>query len=151
MEVNDIAKETVEVLKFTNVDFKSRISEKLLNLLEELSHQSTKEVKIDLNKKLNEQNISEECKDLLSLLYLNYYASENEKEEILKIWKENDNIYQKELEGKYDIDKIFEKNTQEKIKNTEESNIQEEVKMPAVIKETFLEKLINRIKKIFSR
>ena len=151
MEVNDIAKETVEVLKFTNVDFKSRISEKLLNLLEELSHQSTKEVKIDLNKKLNEQNISEECKDLLSLLYLNYYASENEKEEILKIWKENDNIYQKELEGKYDIDKIFEKNTQEKIKNTEESNIQEEVKMRAVIKETFLEKLINRIKKIFSR
>lgn len=151
MEVNDIAKETVEVLKFTDVDFKSRISEKLLNLLEELSHQSTKEVKIDLNKKLNEQNISEECKDLLSLLYLNYYASENEKEEILKIWKENDNIYQKELEGKYDIDKIFEKNTQEKIKKTEESNIQEEVKMPAVIKETFLEKLINRIKKIFSR
>lgn len=151
MEVNDIAKETVEVLKFTDVDFKSRISEKLLNLLEELSHQSTKEVKIDLNKKLNEQNISEECKDLLSLLYLNYYASENEKEEILKIWKVNDNIYQKELEGKYDIDKIFEKNTQEKIKKTEESNIQEEVKMPAVIKETFLEKLINRIKKIFSR
>lgn len=151
MEVNDIAKETVEVLKFTDVDFKSRISEKLLNLLEELSQKSTKEVKIDLNKKLNEQNISEECKDLLSLLYLNYYASENEKEEILKIWKENDNIYQKELEGKYDIDKIFEKNTQERMKKTEKSNIQEEVKMPAVIKETFLEKLINRIKKIFSR
>ena len=151
MEVNDIAKETVEVLKFTDVDFKSRISEKLLNLLEELSQKSTKEVKIDLNKKLNEQNISEECKDLLSLLYLNYYASENEKEEILKIWKENDNIYQKELEGKYDIDKIFEKNTQERMKKTEKSNIQEEVKMPTVIKETFLEKLINRIKKIFSR
>ena len=49
------------------------------------------EVNIDISKELEEQNISQESKDMISLLYYKYIADDDEKIELIKIWSNNDN------------------------------------------------------------
>ena len=115
METKDIAKETIEVFKYFDTSLTENISKSFLDFLEELSQESNIIVNIDSNKKLRDQNISEECKDLISLIYYNYIADENEKKEILKIWNNNERIYQKDLNEIYKVDKIFEKKEGTKI------------------------------------
>ena len=133
IQVQDIAKETVEILKYTDSNFTSKISKKVLDFLQEVSEKSDITVNIDVNKKLSEQDISEQCKDLISLLYYNYCANETEKKEILKIWKENDNLYQRDLEEEYNVEKIFEN-------KKKKTNSIDETKLPMVIKEIYLKK-----------
>ena len=55
------------------------------------------------------QNITEEAKDLIALLYYEYILNENEKNELLKVWKKNKGNYQNELNKKYNLDKILKK------------------------------------------
>ena len=86
MEISDVAKETIELLKYFDSDFISKISTELLEFLKKLAQSSTINVTIDKNKKLKDQNVSEECKSLISLIYHDYIAEEDEKEEIEKIW-----------------------------------------------------------------
>ena len=93
--MNDTAKETIEILNYCNPVFLSKIPSIVLTDLKKLAETSNKIVKIDKTKKLVEQNILEESKDFISLLYYNYIADEEEKEEILKIWKENEVAYNK--------------------------------------------------------
>ena len=79
VEICDVALETLEVLKYFNTEFTSKISESFLNSLKELAKKSKLEVKIDANKILINQNISEETKDIISLIYYNYFADDKEK------------------------------------------------------------------------
>ncbi len=93
IDVSNIAKETIEVLNYFDEEFISKISKNFLNNLYELSKNSNISVTIDENKNLKDQNISEECKDLLSVLYYRYIATETEKMDIIEIWKSNDILY----------------------------------------------------------
>ena len=65
VEICDVALETLEVLKYFNTEFTSKISESFLNSLKELAKKSKLEVRIDANKKLINQNISEETKYII--------------------------------------------------------------------------------------
>lgn len=87
VEICDVALETLEVLKYFNTEFTSKISESFLNSLKELAKKSKLEVKIDANKKLINQNISEETKDIISLIYYNYFADDKEKMKLQKYGK----------------------------------------------------------------
>lgn len=138
METKDIAKETIEVFKYFDTSLTENISKSFWDFLKELSQESNIIVNIDSNKKLRDQNISEECKDLISLIYYNYIADENEKKEILKIWNNNEKIYQKYLNKIYNVDKIFEKKSSKKVAETE---------LPIVYKENIFNKIIKFIKK----
>lgn len=138
--MNDIAKEVVSILDYVDYELIKKIPIKFLDYLKNTAKDSNKNVNIDLNKSLLEQNISEESKDLIALIYYNYFADENEKSQISKIWVNNEKIYQKNLEENYDLNSIF-KNNLEKEYNKE---------LPLVIKkEGLLNKIINFIKKIF--
>ena len=144
LEMSDVAKETIEILNLFNPKFISKISNTFLNGLKELAKDSKKIVEIDKSKKLKEQNISEESKDLISLIYYNYIATEEEKREIAKIWNENEIIYQKELSEKYSVDNLF--NANEKIE------VQENTNLPDVIrKDTLIDKIKRFLQKIFHR
>ena len=138
--MNDIAKEVVSILDYVDYELIKKIPIKFLDYLKNTAKDSSKKVDIDLNKSLLEQNISEESKDLIALIYYNYFADENEKSQISKIWVNNEREYQKNLEENYDLNSIF-KNNLEKEYNKE---------LPLVIKkEGLLNKIINFIKKIF--
>ena len=115
-EINDIAKETIYVLKNFNPTFTSKISKRILKDLEELAKTSKKEVKIDKTKSLKDQNILQVTKDMIALLYYNYIALPEEKKEIIQKWNENEARYQERLRRKYNLDNVFKK------ENTKENN-----------------------------
>lgn len=140
-EINDVAEETLEVLRYFDNEFVSKIPRNVIKKLEELAIDSDEEVIIDKSKKLNEQAISEECKGLISLIYYNYFTNDEEKKEILNIWNENERLYQEELSQKYKIDII--------LKNKKQNNdIQENL---LVVKENknIFQKIWSFIEKLF--
>ncbi len=140
--MNDIANEVVSVLNYMEQDLVKKIPIKFLDFLKNLAKDSNKKINIDLNKSLLEQNISEESKDLIGLIYYNYLVDENEKKQILKIWSNNEREYQKNLENKYNLDNIF------KINLENENNSE----LPVVIKkEKLIDKIIKFIKNIFAK
>ena len=140
--MNDTAKEVISVLNYFDYDLIRRIPKKFLDYLKDKAKDSNKKVDIDINKSLLEQNISEESKDLIALIYYNYFSDESEKMRILKIWSNNEKIYQKSLEEKYNLDNIFKNNIENENNN----------ELPLVIKkEKLLDRIINFIKKYLYR
>ena len=105
----DIAKEVTKVLEYADDNIISKIPEKFLNLLNKIAEKSDKEIEIDVNKELTEQNISEESKDLIALIYYSYIANDEEKKQLAKKWNENKNEKKKkiELEEKKTINEVF--------------------------------------------
>ena len=89
---SDLAKEFLTFLSFMDEDTIKNIPSNFLKMFSDLAANSTKEFYIDKNKNLNEQNMSEECKDLLSLLYFINSNDSNEQNEILNAWNLNDDI-----------------------------------------------------------
>ena len=106
----DIAKEVTTVLEYADDNILKKIPEKFLLTLEKVAEKSNKEIEIDMNKELTEQEISEESKDLIALIYYSYIANEEEKIKLLEKWNENEKKYNLELEKKYSINEIFKKN-----------------------------------------
>lgn len=145
MEIRDVAKETIELLNYFDSKFISKISTKFLHFLEELAQSSTINVTIDKKKKLKDQNVSEECKSLISLIYYDYIANEEEKKKIEKIWSDNELVYQQKLRERYNPNDIFKKKRQ----NYEEIIEKEELQLIEYKKESFWSKLLNGIKSFF--
>ena len=77
--IYDAAKETLEIFRHFDTAFVSQVPSEFLAELEQFASQSTKAFQVDLQKRLMEQELSEEAKDLLSFLYYSYGASEAEK------------------------------------------------------------------------
>ncbi len=143
-KINDICKEVLTILAFLNGELIEKIPTKVFQKLTELAAESKCSYYISTKKNLNEQNISEESKDLIALLYYNYMADENEKNELLKIWNENEKEYQKKLNEKYNIDNIFKKTNKQDYVNIEKIADNDETSL-IQYKETFFTKLKNYV------
>lgn len=139
IKINDVAKETVMVLKYFEEKFTSKIPSKFILLLNRLAQESNIDVYIDKGKKLNEQNISEECKDLISLMYYSYIADGTEKKEIGKIWRQNEELYQNKLKEKFDYDNM--------LKNNLENKLVDNKALPAIIsKPSLIQRIVKALK-----
>lgn len=90
VDKKDLYKEVLIVLSNFNKDIIKKIPDNIFIKLVEMAADSKKEVNIDLNKKLEEQDVSQECKEMIALIYYQYIADSDEKKELIKIWKEND-------------------------------------------------------------
>ena len=83
---------------------------------------------------LKEQDISKETQAILALIYESYFATEEEKRQLLKERNEQINL-------KYNTDNLF--------KNKEYKN--EKHELIVVKKQSFFEKIINKIKLFFHK
>ena len=119
------------------------IPPKLFNLISHFSN-SKYFIDVDTEKPLEEQNISEETKNMLIVFKYNYWSNEEEKQEIIKQLNENEKKYQEELRERYNTDNLF-KNKDIKAEITEESVAMVEYK------ESIFSRIINKIKRIFKR
>ena len=106
----DISKETLTFLAFLDNKMIERIPSKIITKLCEEAADSELDFYIDPSKSFEEQNISEKSKDLISLIYYDYIAENEEKKEILKQWKLNEKNYREAQEEKYSYDNIFRNN-----------------------------------------
>lgn len=143
-ELNDIANETLVVIEHFEFKLIKQIPQRVINYLKELAIKSKKKYKIDVNKSLANQDISEQSKDLISYIYYKYIASEEEKKEILKKWDKNEIEYIKGLNKKYNCDKLF--NKKKYIVQNVGSNTE-----IAEYKENVFTKIKNMIFKIFGK
>lgn len=90
MEKKDVYKEVFVVLSNFNNEIIEKIPSRVFNKIANLAADSEIEVNIDMTKELEEQNISQESKDMISLLYYKYIADDDEKIELIKIWSNNE-------------------------------------------------------------
>jgi hypothetical protein len=89
-ELNDAVKEFLIVLENCEKSIKEKIPQNVLEYFQELASNSNKIFYIDKTKKLSNQNLSEECKNIISMVYFSYIASASEKEELKQAWIKND-------------------------------------------------------------
>ena len=100
---------------------------------------------INVNTPINEQPIKNDTKILLSLLYRNYWCSEEKKRELLEEDMYLKSEREKEIHEKYNPDNIF-KTKQQKI--ISEESIVNNVSM-VEYKESIFKRILNKIKCIF--
>ena len=99
--------ELLEVLSYMDEEYTNKIPKKLMALFKE-NALSTYEKHIDINKSLEEQNISRKTTALIAVLTVQYWCeNENQKQELLNIFNENERKYQEEIREKYNPDNIF--------------------------------------------
>ena len=134
--------EVDEVLNLMDKEFQRKIPEKLRKLISE-SKLKDYNVVINPDIPLNEQNISRKALAMLAVLNYNYWCTEEKKKkDLIEKYKNNEIIKQEKLKEIYNPDNIFTK----KSKMTEE--FQDKQLIIYNKKESIINKLINKIKKI---
>lgn len=143
VEISDVAKETLYILEYFNPEFVAKIPLSFKNNLKEIAKSSNMTVKIERSKKLKEQPVLEETKELIALIYYSYVATEEQKMKLTEIWCENEKVYQEELREKYNPDNIFKENNK-----IQEENVKKEVGLIEIKKENRLTAFFRKILKL---
>lgn len=142
--LNKAYSEVYEILKLLNNEYFNKVPKKFITFIEKgKDNNYIPNIKPDVP--LEEQNLLQETIDILAMLKLDYWCSdENEKRELLSILEQNEQDYQKELHEKYNPDNIF-KNKQ---KENNKINKQEEKSIAVIKKEKWYQKIFSTLKRI---
>ena len=92
-------KEVDEILKYTDIDLVNKIPKKFINFLR-ANMNNDYEFNVQEGLHLNKQNLSEEANNILALIYRDYWATEEEKEEFRKKDEEERKLNEEKLEQK---------------------------------------------------
>lgn len=127
-EINQIAyAEVMQVLKYFDRNLVMKIPVELLEYFKE--HQK-KDLIVNIDKEdiFNKNNISKDALALLAYIDMEYWANEEEKRKLKKVYMENEKKHQIELSEKYEYNNIFnnkkEIDMNEKVENEEKSMIE---------------------------
>lgn len=147
-------KEIVEILKYVPEESVNKIPKEMRDLFEE-EQLKTYSFQIDTEKSFEEQELLEETKAILAIIFRDYWATDYQRARII----EKENKDREELENqkteKYNLDSVFKNiNTTRNdinIDNDTKEKINEEYNknLPVEVKETFYNKIINFFKKLF--
>lgn len=80
---SDVCKETIMVLSYCEDSFVDKLPDYVLRELNNRAADSENNFYVDTNKSLDEQCLSDECKDLLGELYFTYILNSDSKKELL--------------------------------------------------------------------
>lgn len=134
-------KATIEILEDS---LKQKIPQSFMDFLENNKCKNYF-FEYDINKGIDEQDYIEDTKTMITIMYRDYFCSEEERKNLDIILEENEKKYQEEIKEKYNIEKIFQRTKEYKFENKIENN------ELVVYKETFAMKLLNKIKSFFNR
>lgn len=140
LEYANAYSEVLEILKHISQEDYNKIPKEKIVLFQN-NYNKEYNFTYDMNKTLDEQNVSKKAKTIIAILFRDYWATDTQREKI-KAKEEYDRKI-KEQE-KYNPDNIFK--PKETINNYEFSNFPIEVK-----KENLIQKILNFIKNIFGR
>lgn len=137
-------KEVYEILKYVPKEDLKRVPKKFMEMLEEKMNKDYK-FSIDTSKDfIEEQELMLETRTILAYIFLNYWATEIQKEKVNIKFKKDIEDAEKQKRDLYNVD-IFKNKKQLK------ENIGKEQENAMVIykKENFITKIFNTIKKFF--
>ena len=145
----EIYSEVYSILNLLGKSYINKVPSKLYKMIEEEKSDTYNPTFNSINN-LTGQNIRKESISMIALLHLNYWCdNEEEKQNLRKIFKQNELNYQAELEEKYSVDNLFKKRVTAPI--TEETVEEPEKSLAAVNKENIFKRIINKIKNIFKK
>lgn len=155
---NKVYSEVYSVLNLLNEDDLRKIPEDILFFIKANIGEDTDYM--DKNQSFDEINITSEAEDMLALLTYHYLCDDTEKSEMNKLMDENEKKHQEELKEKYNPDDVFNnvksldvqsnsENINSSSVNTNNSNIK--IADIMVTKESFISKIINKLKGFFKR
>lgn len=141
---SEAAVEVLDILKHTSKEDVNKIPRKFIEFLEN-NKSETYIADLDHTKTIKEMELKPKTQALLGLIYLKYWANEEEKIAFKKRARENEIKYQEELREKYNTDNLF-RNKKEVVRY---KNVQQEMSLQTVRHENFIQKIINKIKEMF--
>ena len=98
-EFADASSELIEILKYLPQNEVEKVPQKLRSFFTKVANKNYV-TKIDPNKSMQEQDIKEKTKDLITVLYRNYWCNEDERTSLDKKLIENDKKYEEMLRKK---------------------------------------------------
>lgn len=144
IETKEIYSEVYQVLNLLGNEYIDKLPSSLFRMVKE-KRDSNYVPQYREEIPLNKQNIKKETLAIIALLYLNYWC-ENEKEklEIKQILNKNEQKHQQELRNKYNPEDIFKK------RKFNQKNIEQNQVSMIEYKESFLKRMIRKIKIYFT-
>ncbi len=138
-EIRKAYSEIYEILTLLDTDYFRRLPNSFIDFIDK-ERDSNYKPNINKDIPLEKQNLLEDTVNILALLKLDYWCTEEEKNEFLQILNDNEIQYQNELREKYNPDNIF----KSKYQNKEVSELPVEIK-----KGGFIKKIIDFLKNLF--
>ena len=148
---NNLSKAYTEVLlilSYMEQKYVDMIPKKLLELFNEEKDKNY-QPNINPNISLAEQNLQRKTLALLAMLNLNYWCKdENKKQEMLKMYSENDKKIEAEMRERYNPDNLFKK--REKVEQKDEAK-EESTEIIEYKEQNIFKKILDRIMLFFKK
>lgn len=147
IKIRDTFTELSEIFKYLDKDILKKIPQRLIDEINKNKNTEYQFV-FEEDKSIEQQSIAEETKDLLSALYIMYCCDEDNKEEILRTCKENEEKYYKHQAEKYSYENLF----KNKEKSTTKENVIDEQECMGMVEykeQKWFQRILLKIKKIF--
>lgn len=144
---SEAAVEVLDILEHTKKEDVNKIPKKFIEFLEN-NKSKTYISNLDHTKTIKEMNLKPKTQALLGLIYLKYWANEEEKIEFRKKAQVNEFNYQKELNEKYNPDNLFKNKN---AVNIEKNETIQQTSLVEIKKETIMQKIISKIKEMFKK
>lgn len=141
-------KEVLTILKYVPKDDFEKIPKDVIKTLEQNQDDSF-EYEINFSIDFQEQELSEVAKAILANFYRDYWATEEERKQILIEEKNERNNDELEKRARYNPDNIF-KTQNITVESIEVENIEVEKDL-ILVKESIFQKIINKIKSLIKK
>ncbi len=139
-------KEVYEILKNMDEDIVRKIPKEFFDMLKS-KMDNNYEFVIEKNVDFEEQKLLKETKVILAYIFLNYWATEKQRDQIMKIF--NQDILEEQMQQTYNPDELFKnRNVRNKSTNTTQ---QEDVQMIEYKKTNILARIFGKIKNLFKK
>lgn len=124
IKVSEGISEALVILKNIDNVYTEKLPQKFKDFLEQ-NQSATYIPNIDLSKELKDMKLKKETRNILELMYLNYWSTPEEKKEFMDILNENERKYQEYINEKYNPDNLFKnkKYTSKKLEETETEEV----------------------------
>ncbi len=145
--------EVDEIFNYLSLDLLEKIPKKLRDATKKFKNEDYV-FKYDVTKSLEQQNIHEQTKNFISAIYLTYICSNEKKESLISICKNNDLEKEKAIREKYNPDNIFKNPDKSKNENIEKINDVEGIETNTSLveyKKSIISRLFNKIKNFFKK
>ena len=142
-EYSEAISEVLDILQNSDESIVKRIPQKLIEFWEK--NKSLSYIpNLDHNKTINEMDLKDKTRDIITMIYLECLCDTDEKKDIKKVLIKNEEKYQEKLRNKYNPDNIFKKIDTTEKKSTKDFQM-------IVYKEPFYIKIIKYFKQLFHR
>ena len=146
IEINKRFTEVMEVLNHLDPNYYNMIPSDVISLIEN-NKDSNYIWKYDETKELINQNLPRDTIVILSMINTNFLLNPDQQEYFIKLHKYNQTKVEEEKLNKHDPTKLFEDNLSH-MSNNEETSEDNKDKQMIVVKKSFINTIINKLKSL---